>query len=137
MRVCYKSYSVGQLHIYYVYLLGALDDFDKVQLPVNQQALPMKDDKKNDSEVTSNVKAAGPHSDTVTEPEDKPPPPLSPDQHLEQIFSESFAEAAGDLEKAMKAMLGEGDQDFMRHLQSQFSQAASNTGTTQGAGQGK
>ena len=60
VRVCYKSYSVGQLHIYYVYLLGALDDFDKVQLPVNQQALPMKDDKKNDSEVTSNVKAAGP-----------------------------------------------------------------------------
>lgn len=116
-----------------VNVIGALDDFEKVQVSAKQHTISESDEAKSTVINTSHeTKQSRSDPSTVTEPNDKPLPSTDPNQDLEQIFAESFAEAAGDLEKAMKAMLGEGDQDFMRHIQNQFSQSAAAQMSSQG-----
>ena len=122
------------LCVFIVNAIGALDDFDKVQTSAKQQtSFPSDDVKQTGQDTSDNIKQSKPTVSAVTEPDDKLPPSSSPSQNLEQMFAESFAEAAGDLEKAMKAMLGEGDDEIMRHLQNQLSQGVS----THMSGQGK
>ncbi|XP_031558948.1 peroxisomal biogenesis factor 19-like [Actinia tenebrosa] len=100
---------------------SALSDFDKPAVPPTKKANSEALDERKTNDETTDQKASG----TATHSADNMTPSstttgadntMPSEDELSKIFATSFADAAADLEKAMKNMGGDYDQDFVSHL---------------------
>ena len=98
---------------------GALSDFDKPAVPSAKKAASKSET--SEEKETSNEATDQKRSSTTTNSTDSSSTSTSADalpseDELSKIFVASFADAAADLENAMKKMGGDYDQDFVSHL---------------------
>ncbi|XP_001632055.2 peroxisomal biogenesis factor 19 [Nematostella vectensis] len=103
-------------------LESALEDFDKAAKPTPKSA------NQSQSSIAPDPRLLPPPVKTSGEP--TPLSSTNDDQEeMGKLFAQSFAEAAADLEKAMKTMGGKGDEDFLAHLNNLAQSAASAAST--------
>ncbi|KAK3744353.1 hypothetical protein QZH41_016481, partial [Actinostola sp. cb2023] len=84
---------------------SALSDFDKPATPSAKKVITQRQNQDDQKVAETNTTESHVHDEK--EPNE---------DELSKIFAESFAEAAADLEEAMKKMGGAQDADFMANL---------------------
>jgi len=99
------TWQINSRRRLFIICLGALSDFDKPATPSAKKVITQSQNPDDQKVAETNTTESHVHDEK--EPNE---------DELSKIFAESFAEAAADLEEAMKNMGGAQDADFMANL---------------------